>query len=198
MASSPAVLILLLIGGSLLQGCGPLLVGGAAVGAASAVHDRRTYDAFIDDQQIELAAMSALLNDPRAAQASRISVTSYNRKVLLTGQADTDEVAERASSLVSRLPKVQRVIDEIVVGSRLSLARETEDGYVTSRVKAALIDVALPGFDPTRVKVVTEDGTVYLMGILSPAEADAATEKVRYVPGVKSVVKIFEYVDRGS
>lgn len=183
-ASARAALLLLLAGTALLAGCAP-------------VHDGRTYDAFIEDQQIELAAMRALINDPRVARTSRISATSHNRKVLLTGQADTDEVAERAASLVSRLPKVQRVIDEIVVGPRASLARETEDRELTARVKADLTDLAVPGFDPARVKVVTEDGVVYLMGLVSIAEAAAVTEEVRYVPGVERVVKLFEYVEGG-
>jgi osmotically-inducible protein OsmY len=187
--------ILLLASTSLLPGCAPLLVGGAAVGAASTLHDRRPYNVIVADQQIELAAMSALLRESAVRDRSRISVTSYNRTLLLTGQADTAEVAQQAAALLSRVSGVQRVIDEIVVGPRLSLTRQSEDGYVTARAKTALLGVKLPGFDPTRVKIITEDSVVYLMGLVSPAEAEAATEVVRYVPGVQRVVKLFEYLE---
>ena len=174
-----------------LQGCAPLVVGGVAVGAAT-IHDRRPYYVVIDDQDIELSAMGVINADPGLKKGSRIAVTSYNRKVLLTGQADTARLVARAGELVSRLQKVELVLNEIQVGPRISLAQEGEDTLITSRALIALTKIDLPGFDPTRVKVVTEDDVVYLMGLVSPAEADAATEKVRYVPGVKRVVRLFE------
>ncbi len=175
-----------------LSGCAPMVVGGAAVGAA-AVYDRRPYQIVIDDQRIELAAMHALQQDPKVQGHSRIAVTSYNYSVLLTGQVATNPVAQHATALVSRLPKVRRVIDELTVGPNIDLKRESEDVYLTSRTKLALTKVDLPGFNATRIKVVTEDGVVYLLGLVSPEEANAATEQVRYVPGVKRVVKLFEY-----
>jgi osmotically-inducible protein OsmY len=184
-------LVVLLIG---LSGCAPAVIGGAAVGA-SAIYDRRDAQSLIDDQQIELEAIQALVNDPLVSAGARISATSYNRSVLLTGQADTEEVARQASDLVSRLSKVTRVIDEIDLGPAASLARETEDALVTSRAKLALANVSLPGFNPTRVKVVTENGVVYMLGLVSRAEGDAAAEQVRYVPGVTQVVKLFERYD---
>jgi len=187
----------LLVTASLLHGCGPLVVGGVAAGAAT-LYDRRPYYVVIDDQQIELAAINALLQDSSIAGHSRISVTSYNHTVLLAGQADTAEVAERATRRVSRLPRVARVVDEIVVGPPLGLARKSEDAYLSSRAKIALADVDLPDFNPTRVKIVTEDAVVYLMGLVTPDEATAAAEKVRYVPGVKRVVKLFEYINDGA
>jgi osmotically-inducible protein OsmY len=176
----------------LLQGCAAVVVGGAAVGAAT-LHDRRPYYVVIDDQDIELSAMGALNANKDVHDHSRISVTSYNRKVLLTGQADTDAIRALAAGLVSRMPKVERVIDEVTVGPRADLRRQAEDGLITSRAKLALIDISLPHFDPTRIKVVTEDGVVYLMGLVTPEEANATVDKVRFVPGVKRVVKLFEY-----
>ncbi|MBN2886519.1 MAG: BON domain-containing protein [Chromatiaceae bacterium] len=183
----------LLIAASLLQGCGPLVVGSVAAGAAT-LYDRRPYYVVIDDQQIELAAMNALLQDPGIANQAHISVTSYNRTVLLAGRADSPEVAERATRRLSELPRVARVVDEIVIGPRLGLARKSEDAYLSSRAKLALGEVDLPDFNATRVKIVTENGVVYLMGLVTPEEATAAAEKVRYVPGVKRVVKLFEYI----
>ncbi|WP_245232388.1 BON domain-containing protein [Thiorhodococcus minor] len=175
-----------------LAGCAPVLVGGTIAGA-SALYDRRHYEIVIDDQQIELAAMHALAQDAMVEPSSRISATSYNRSVLLTGQADSEAVRARAADLVSRLPKVERVIDEIRVGPPISLAQESEDALITSRAKLALTKVKLPDFNPTRVKVVTEDATVYLLGLVTPEEADDAAAQISYVPGVQQVVKLFEY-----
>jgi osmotically-inducible protein OsmY len=182
----------LLAGSALSTGCAPLIVGGAVVGAA-AMHDRRPANVILEDQQIELEAMSALLRNPEIGNRSQISFTSYNRTLLMTGNADTHEIAEQAATLVSRIPKVRRVVDEVGVGARLDLARQSEDTYLTARVKADFAGIRLPGFDPTRVKVVTSNGVVYLMGLVSRAEADAAAEKASYVPGVQRVVKLFEY-----
>ncbi|MBS1202205.1 MAG: putative periplasmic or secreted lipoprotein, partial [Chromatiaceae bacterium] len=135
----------------------------------------------------------ALGRDKTLGEGSRIGVTSYNQKVLLTGQAETEAAATSAAELVSRLPKVERVIDEVTIGPPISMTQISEDVYLTSRAKFALTEIKLPGFDPTRVKVVTENGVVYLMGLVSQDEADAAAEQVRYVPGVQRVVKLFEY-----
>lgn len=177
---------------SLLNGCAALLVGGAAVGTAAVIHDRRDYTDLIKDQEIEISAYRALGKDP-LVKGGRISVTSYNRKVLLTGQVQSPEVAARATELVSGIPKVELVIDELVIGPNVSLTQISQDTWITSQAKLALAKVKSPDFDPTRVKVVTEDSVVFLMGLVSAEEGDAAAEQVRFVPGVKRVVKLFEY-----
>ncbi|EGV32075.1 transport-associated protein [Thiorhodococcus drewsii AZ1] len=169
-----------------------MIVGGAAVGA-SALYDRRDHLIFIADQEIELTATHALQQDKQIEGHSRISVTSYNQSVLLTGQAESEKVAHHATQVVSQIPRVKRVIDEISIGPNISLTQESEDLYITSRAKLTMTRVKLPDFNPTRIKVVTENRVVYLLGLVSPEEADAATEQVRYVPGVERVVKLFEY-----
>ncbi|MGE5153262.1 MAG: BON domain-containing protein [Bdellovibrio bacteriovorus] len=176
----------------LLNGCAALVVGGAAVGTAAVIHDRRDYTDIIKDQEIEISATRALAKDSLVS-GSRISATSYNRKVLLTGQARSPEVAARATELVSAIPKVELVIDEVVVGPNVSFTQQSQDTWITSQAKLALAKVKSPDFDPTRVKVVTEDSVVFLMGLVSPEEGDAAAEQVRFVPGVNRVVKLFEY-----
>lgn len=193
--SATALALALSAGALLVSGCGALVVGGVAAGAVAA-YDRRSYNVVIDDEGIELRAVSAFLTDPQIKGRGRISATSYNYNVLLTGQADSAETARRATELVSSMPKVRRVVDEISIGPTISMSQESEDTYLTSRAKLALTDVEVPGFDASRVKVVTENGVVYLMGLVTPQEADAAAEKVRYVSGVKRVVKLFEYIER--
>jgi osmotically-inducible protein OsmY len=185
-------LLIALAGAPLLNGCAALVIGGAAVGTAVVVHDRRDYMDIVKDQEIEISAYSALGKDP-LVKGSRISVTSYNRKVLLTGQARSPEIAARATELVSGIPKVDLVIDEVAIGPKVSATRMSQDTWITSQAKLALAKVKSPDFDPTRVKVVTEDSVVFLMGLVSPEEGDAAAEQVRFVPGVSRVVKLFEY-----
>ena len=188
----PAGALLLAAVLPLLGGCVPLLVGGAAVGVAAA-HDRRGYTAVLEDQQIEFAAASALGSEPGLKDRARVSVVSYNGVVLLTGQARTASEVALAGEVVARLPKVRKVINEVSVGPDLDLTRISGDALLTSRAKLALFNISIPGFDPTRVKVSTENGVVYLMGLVTPAEGDAAAQEIRYVPGVARVVKLFEY-----
>lgn len=189
-----ATILVLCLAPALLQGCFPAVVGGAVVGA-SMVHERRSATTVLEDEHLELVGMTLIHQNPDIRDNSRIAVTSYNYVVLLTGQADREGISGRLADLMSRQPKVRRVVDEVIVGPRATLARESEDILLTSRVKIALANVAIPGFDPTRVKVVTEAGTVYLMGLVTPEEAEAAVEEARYVPGVQQVIKIFEYID---
>lgn len=187
------IAFVLVLAQTLLHGCVPAAVVGIAIGA-SVAHERRGATTVLDDQQIQLQAMADLSNDPDLKAHSRIGVTSYNYVVLLTGQTETAQLSQSAAEKISRIPKVRRVVNEIIIGPIASLTRESEDTWITSRVKFALTEINLPGFDPTRVKVVTETGVVYLMGLLSPEEADAAVEKARYIPGVEKVVKVFEYI----
>jgi len=177
---------------SQLVGCTTAVVGGAATGAA-VVHDRRTAPTMLEDQAIEIKALKLLLDNPEIGERSNISITSYNLKVLLSGEADTQEVSDRFAELVSNIQRVERVHNEVVVGPSGTLLDQTNDVYLTSKVKLELLGVDAPGFDPTRVKVVTSQGTVFLMGIIKEDEARMVVEKVRFVTGVKRVVKVFEY-----
>ncbi len=187
------ILTLPLLIAALLQGCAPVVVGGAATGV-SVVHDRRSAGTAIDDQTIELKALSRVTNDADLNRHTHVSTTSYNRVVLLTGQADSAEYRDRYVELVRTIPLVRRVVNEVQIGPAASLSEQSNDAFITTRVKLELFKIKLPDFDPTRVKVVTERGVVYLMSIVRPQEADAVVEKVRYLRGVKQVVKVFEYL----
>ncbi|MCB1790995.1 MAG: BON domain-containing protein [Gammaproteobacteria bacterium] len=176
-----------------LSGCGAVVVGGAVTGAAVA-HDRRTTGTVVEDQEIFLRAITMRQQDAALKQKTNINVDVYNLQVLLTGQAENAQVVEDYAQRVAQIPRVRHVFNEVVVGAESTWSESTADAYLTSKVKVALFNVKLPGFDPTRIKVTSSLGTVYLMGLLSPQEADAATEEVRFVSGVKRVVKLFEYV----
>jgi osmotically-inducible protein OsmY len=182
----------------LLEGCAPVLVAGTAYGAA-VIHERRSAGTLLDDESIELKAKHLFYQTPEVEQASRISITSYNYAVLLTGQADSNAVRRQFAEIVSRIPKVRKVFNEISIGAPISLAQQSTDALISSRAKIAIGGGrGVEGFDATRVKIVTEDGVVYLMGLVTPEEGNTAAEVVRRLPGVVRVVKLFEQIEPTS
>ncbi len=193
LAISRSCLLIVPLIASLLGGCTAVVVGGTAT-VAGVAHDRRTVGTVIEDKEILIKAMRLRAQDEELKRLSNIDITVYNLQVLLTGQAANPEVVERFAEQVARIPRVRKVYNEVVIGAENTWSDAAADAYLTSRVKLALFDVGIEGFDPLRVKVVSSNGTVYLMGLLTPAEADTVTEKVRYISGVKKVVKLFEYV----
>lgn len=187
------LLLLMALITSQLSGCATAVVGGAAATGA-VVYDRRTAPTVLEDQNIEIKAMKLLFDHPEIRQHSNISITSYNHKVLLTGEADSRDVSRNYANLVSRVPQVAKVYNEVLIGPSGSLLDRSNDSYLTSKVKAALFGTGIEGFNPTRVKVVTSQGTVFLMGLVTRQEAAAAAEKARFVTGVLKVVKLFDYI----
>lgn len=181
---------------ALLQGCTPAVaVTGAAAGVA-VIHDRRTTGTVLDDQTIELKAADRLANQLAGEDQAHVNVTSYNNVVLLTGECATPELRARAEQLIHGIAKVSRIHNEIGVLPPSSLEDRLNDSGITVKVKYAL--TSLPeemDLDFTLVKVVTERNEVYLMGLVKRAEAEAVTDRVRRVAGVRRVVKIFDYLD---
>ena len=177
----------------LLQGCAPVIVGGTATGV-SVVHDRRSSGSALDDQSIEFKALNMLHTNSDLVANGNFSTTSYNQVVLLTGQAANESYRSKYARLVSQIPSVKRVVNEVQIGPDVSISQQTSDTWITSKAKTQLFKIKIPGFDPSRVKVITENGVIYLMGIVTAQEANATVEKVRYLRGVKQVVKVFEYI----
>jgi osmotically-inducible protein OsmY len=187
------VTILYLITALTLQGCAVAIVGGAAA-TASIAHDRRTTGVIVEDQGIELKAHDLIAGDPQFKKQSSIHVTSYNMIVLLTGQTANETLRQRAEELVAGVEHVRRVVNEIEIGSTSSLGEISRDTTITSEVKIKLTGINIEGFDPLRVKVVTERGTVFLLGLVTQKEGDAVTDVARYISGVRRVVRVFEYI----
>ncbi len=173
----------------LLQGCFPVAVGGATA-AAAMFADRRTSGAYVEDEGIEWRTRSRLRE--RFGSSVNISVTSYNRNVLLTGQVSDEATRAEAGRIAASVDNVQGIINELEIAGLSSLTSRSNDALVTSRVKARFVDDQ--SFSAHNVKVVTESGTVFLMGIVTRREADAATEVARTTSGVQRVVRVFEYV----
>jgi osmotically-inducible protein OsmY len=178
----------------LSSGCGVFIVGGAAT-AASVAHDRRTAGTVLEDQAIELKTYQALRNTPERLANAHINVTSYDRVVLLTGEVPSGAVSHWAEGVARDIDNVIMVHNELAERPPSSLGSRSNDAWLTARAKSALLQVKIPGFDPTRVKVVTQRGIVYLMGIVTEAEGEAAADSIRRVNGVQRVVKLFRYIE---
>lgn len=187
-------LLLACLATTLLGGCAGAVVGGAAAGTAVAV-DRRTPGAFIDDERIEWQARINISKDEDLKSQSHINVTSYDGVVLLSGETPTESLRARAAEHVRNIEKVRKVHNELTIAAPSALMSRTSDTGITARVKTKLFGIDMEGFDATKVKVVTENGTVYLMGKLFHREADVVTDTARQVPGVQRIVRLFEYLD---
>ena len=176
----------------LLQSCAPVAVVGVAAGA-SAVHDRRTFGAMIDDQNIELKAKAKINSDAAIKDQVHINVFSMNGVVLLTGEAATVEVRDQVLTQVRSVDGVRRITNEMRLTTPSGYGSRSLDALITSAVKSRML--VTTDFDSTRVKVVTENSVVYLMGLVTRAEGGQAVSLTTRIDGVTGVVKVFEYID---
>lgn len=185
-----AVVAAAIAGSTLLSACAPLLVGGAMLGGTLMATDRRTSGAQIEDQAIELKAM----NRVREVLGDRghVSVVSYNRAVLLTGEVLSEADKATVEQAVQRVQNVKSVVNDLGIMAPTSLTSRSNDTLLTSKVKATFIDAK--DIYANAVKVTAERGTVYLMGRVTEREADRATELARTVSGVQKVVRLFELI----
>ena len=173
-----------------LSACAPLVVGGVMVGGALVVSDRRTSGAQLEDEGIELRSANRIKDT--VGDKAHVNVTSYNRQVLLTGEAPTAQDRERIEAAVKGVDNVRGVVNELAVMPNSSLAQRSNDTLITGKVKASFVDakdISLNAF-----KVVTERNTVYLLGIVTTREANRVTDITRGVGGVEKVVRVFEIV----
>lgn len=177
---------------SAVAACVPLVVGGAVAGGSLVAVDRRTSGAQLDDEAIELRAGSRIRSE--LGTRVRVSITSYNRQVLLTGEVPNLQDKQLVEQVVSRVDNVASVVNELAVINSPSLVERSSDALLTGRVKAMLLDTK--GLQSNAFKVVTERGTTYLMGRVTQSEADRASEVVRSTPGVQKVVRIFEIISQ--
>lgn len=173
-----------------LQGCVPLVVGGAFIGGTLVATDRRTSGTQLEDEGIELRSANRI----REALIDRahVNIASYNRQVLLTGEVPTEQDKKLAEQAVSRVENVQKIVNELAVMGNASLTARSFDALITGRIKAAFVDAK--DLYANSFKIVTERGVTHLMGRVSQREADRATEIARATSGVQKVVRIFEII----
>jgi osmotically-inducible protein OsmY len=190
MSLRSVALIGALVASTTLSGCAALLVGGAVVGGSLLASDRRSSGTQLDDQAIELKANSRvrdLLGD-----RGHVNVTSYNRLVLLTGEVPSETDRTNIEQAVARIDNVKSVVNELAAMTASSLSNRSNDALITSKVKATLVDAG--DISSNAVKVLTERGTVYLMGRVTEREAERASDLSRSISGVQKVVKVLEVI----
>lgn len=174
----------------LLQGCAPLVAGTAATTVMIA-QDRRTTGTIVEDKSIELKALQAIADASQNDAQVHIAAISYNNRVLLVGQVPSQDVRTDIHQAIKKISKVKQIHNETVVGNPTPVLTRSSDSWITAKIKSEM--AITKNFNPTRVKVITENGIVYLMGIIKPLEEEIAVDISRHTKGVKKVVKIFEY-----
>jgi osmotically-inducible protein OsmY len=172
-----------------LSGCFPIIVGAVAYSSYAAT-DRRSLGAQTDDKVIGIRAENQL--GDRFGAAAHITVTSFNRRVLLTGQVLDEASKAEAEAIVRQGPEVKAVVNELTISSPSSYGERSNDAFITTQVKAAMVNHS--DIFANAYKVVTERGVVYLMGLVTRREGDYAADIARGVSGVTAVVKVFDYI----
>ena len=173
-----------------LQSC--VFVVGAAAGAAAitVVYDHRTIANALQDTKIANRISDKIKANPAFAD-SHIEVVVFNRMVLLIGQASNSELRQKADDLARSVPDAARVYNQITIQGPTSSLTRTSDTWITTKIKTLML--ATEDLKSSTIKVVTENGVVYLMGIVNRQQADIAVDIARKVSGVQKVVKIFQY-----
>jgi osmotically-inducible protein OsmY len=185
-----AAVALVLVTAPLLQACAEALIVGTIAAGVIVAADRRQIEVIFGDQRIESAA-GGRVNEALDGKG-HVVVTSFNYTVLLTGEVPSAEAKAQAGKVVVGVPQVRAVVNELQIAGASSAASRSNDAYITSKVKSGFLGNGV--FRPTDVKVVTEAGVVYLLGLVTLEEADAATKITRGTGGVQKVVRVFEYV----
>ena len=173
-----------------LSACAPLVLGGAMVGSVLMATDRRSSGAQVEDQAIELKAINRVREV--VGDRAHVSTTSYNRMVLLTGEVPNEADKQVVEQAVARIENVRSTVNDLVIAGNSSLTSRSNDTILTSKVKASFVDAR--DILSNAFKVVTERGTVYLMGRVTEREATRAADLARSVSGVQKVVRVFEVV----
>ncbi|MBI3140570.1 MAG: BON domain-containing protein [Rhodocyclales bacterium] len=173
----------------LLQGCFPVAAVGVGAGALIAT-DRRNAETYLADEAIEIRAMNRI--GEKFGERVHVNVTGYNMKLLLTGEAPDAALKAEIEQVAGGVPNVKAVANELQVAGISGYGARSNDTYITSKVKARFIEAGK--FSVNHVKVVTEAGVVYLLGLVTRREADAAAETARTTAGVLKVVRMFEYI----
>lgn len=187
LTTTPLILLALY----LLSGCTAAVVGGAVVGT-SVVMDKRTTGDYVEDQNIKSKFTHLYYQDDELSEQTHINVTSYNRQVLITGEAPTEQLKQKLSHIAGQIKNVRKYFNEVSIGQPSSMSTRTNDSYLTSKIKTSVF-THMSELDGAQVKVVTENGSVFLMGLVTREQGNQITEITRTTNGVKRVIKLFEY-----
>ncbi|AYO33289.1 division/outer membrane stress-associated lipid-binding lipoprotein [Haemophilus influenzae] len=193
MTLSPLKKLAILLGATIfLQGCVAAVIGGGAV-AAKVATDPRTTGTQIDDETLEFKVENAVEKDAQIKAEGRVNAVSYNGRVLLIGQVPNSDVKDTATALAKGVEGVNEVYNELTVGPKISFAQISKDSWLTTQVKSKMfVDGRVKATD---VKVISENGEVFLLGNVTQSQANAAADIASKISGVKKVIKVFKYLD---
>ncbi len=172
---------------SLLQSC-----FNAAATGAQAAYNHHSIKKSLDDRYITYQAYQKAFHDTHQFDKSNISIDTFNRQVLLTGQIPTKKQRQDLENVVKSIPNVEKIYNLTSISTPSSSLIRISDTWITTKIKSRLISMA--DIDPSQIKVITENGTVYMMGIIMPEQAEIAVDIASSTDGVQNVVKIFKYV----
>ncbi|OOF48170.1 osmotically-inducible protein OsmY [Rodentibacter trehalosifermentans] len=185
-------LVCILTASILLQGCVAAVLGGAAAGTKVAT-DPRTMGAQVDDETLEFKVENALDKDEQINAEARVNAVSYSARILLIGQVPSESTKSTATDLAKGVEGVTDVYNELRISPKISIGQISKDSWITTQVKSKmLVDNRVKSTD---VKVITENGEVFLLGNVTQAQADAAAEIASKISGVQKVVKVFKYLN---
>jgi osmotically-inducible protein OsmY len=179
---------------TLFTGCVPMVLTGVGVGAGTGalmVEDRRTAGIFIEDERIELRTNRRIKEN--FGNEARVTVTSYNRNVLLTGEAPNESIKKEIEKLTMSVENVRNIFNEIMITERSSLVSRSNDAMITSKVKTRFLNNNV--FQVNHVKVVTTNNVVYLLGLVTREEGETASQIASTTASVAKVIRVFEYLD---
>lgn len=189
-------LLPLLVNSLLIGGCSTVATDSGEITKQSLLHERRTRDAILIDKRIETEAYDELNADAELLNQCHFTVTAYNGAVLVTGETPNEELRNKIISTVQVIPGVKLVHNNLMIANLSDAGSRANDELITDTIRIALNQIrTIPDFDPSMVKVITENGVVYLMGLVHQNEGAVVINLTRLQPGVKQIIAVFEYID---
>ena len=191
-----SLLFLFLLHSFLISACSTVATNGEELTEQSLSHERRTREAILLDKDIETEAYSELNSDDEVLNQCHFTITAYNGAVLVTGEAPNEELEKKIISTVQGISDVKLIHNNLTIGYPSDASSRANDALITDTVRIALKQIrTIPNFDPSMVKVITENGTVYLMGLVHRDEGTVVINVTKLQPGIKQIVTVFEYID---
>ena len=189
-------LLPMLVNSLLVGGCSTIATDGGEITGQSLLHERSTRAAILIDKDIETEAYDELNADDELLNQCHFTVTAYNGAVLVTGETPNEELRKKIISTIRVIPDVKLIHNNLIIADPSDASSRTNDKLITDTVKKALNQIrTIPDFDPSMVKVITENGVVYLMGLVHRNEGTVVINLTRLQPGIKQIITVFEYID---
>ncbi|MFZ2170910.1 MAG: BON domain-containing protein [Methylococcaceae bacterium] len=189
-------LLLLLLNSFLIGGCSTIATDGEEITEHSLLHERRTRAAVLMDKDIESEAYDELNSDDEILTQCHFTITAYNGSVLVTGETPNEELRQKIISKIQVIPNVKLIHNNLIIAAPSGARSHANDLLITETIKEAFNQIrTTPDFDPSMVKVITENGVVFLMGLVHRDEGTVVINVTRLQPGVKQIITVFEYID---